>query len=639
MDNSHRSSFENVITSKSIADAFWRRAATCPEAPLYRYALASGPNATRIWRTETYASTTPSIARLAHYLATLGVKEGTAVAILSNTRPEWMLADMAIQTLGGITVSIYQSLPAAEVGFILYDSGAKIVFIENEEQAEKIAWLRQNSCPIPERESIPASEERVSIASVITFEKAACLSDARSFTDVVSDSALTQTPPPVPDTVTRASVASYVYTSGTTGPPKGVIQTHGNHLTNVEQTSESGVFVLNGSLFLYLPLAHSFARLAHYIGFLTTASLTLPAVIDHHSSKLDLSSIARDIQEGNSTVLPSVPRLLEKVASALKARAEGNNLQSKILKVCLRNARSMQQHRDNGTRPGFLDEMLYQGLAGVRTKIKNQLFGQQFHHAVSGGAKLDPEVNRFFESLGIIVCEGYGLTETCVATHVNVPTKRRIGSVGTALRGIETQISPTDGEIWLRGPNITQGYLNRPQATQESWGADGWFRTGDIGHLDEDGFLFITDRKKEIVITAGGKKISPTLVEGMIKRNSFISQAFFYGDEKPYCVMLVTLNEIELIAILRAQGVQIAPNQKLSTLQQTIQMVDVAVRQVNEQLASYETIKKHYILDEDFSIENGLLTPTMKMKRKLIVQRHARVIDSLYETHAIVQAP
>jgi long-chain acyl-CoA synthetase len=622
--------YENVTDSQSIGEAFWRRVTNEPDIILYRHALASSASATRIWKETTYRDAGEKVARLARYLAARGVGVGTTVAIMSNTRPEWMLADMAVQTLGGIAVSVYQSLTAAEAGFIIADSKAKVIFIENEEQARKIDWLQKNPCPIPEREGIPASEERLNITSVIAFETVQALPDVDVVRDIIEDPNLPGTPPPIPSTLTRSSIASYVYTSGTTGPPKGAIQTHGNHLANVEQAAISGVFSGEGSLFLYLPLAHSFARLVYYVGFLTSTSLVLPAVIDHHSSKLDLASVARDIREGGATMVPSVPRLFEKMASAIKTRSEGKSLSSKILRACLRNASHVQRCSESGAPVSVLQQMIHQGLSGIRSKVAAQLFGPNFKHAISGGARLDPEVNRFFESLGIIICEGYGLTETCVATHVNLPHRRKIGSVGPAFSGVDVHIAPEDGEIWLRGPNVTQGYLNRPKATQESWTSDGWFKTGDVGRVDEDGFLYITDRKKELVITAGGKKIPPTELEGVFKRFSFISHAFLYGDGKPYCIMLFTLNEIELRAQLKSEGVALSPEEKLSLAPAVLRKVSNAVAAVNDNLASYETIKNYAVLEEDFSIENGLLTPTLKMKRKLIVQRYQELIESLY---------
>ena len=634
MGSSDIDQFNNVSAALSIGEAFWSRARAHPDSPLFRYAVAPHADATRVWRSETYASVTPAIARIAHHLSALGVRPGTPVAILSHTRAEWLLADIAIQTLGGITVSIYQSQPAVEVGFVLHDSGARIVFIENEEQAQKISWLKNNLCTIPEREGILASTVQVQVDTVINFEQIDKQIDtglpSTYLADLITNPEISATPPTVPDSINHASIASYVYTSGTTGAPKGVIQSHGNHLSNVRQAAEGGIFVLDGSLFLYLPLAHSFARLVYYVGALTSAYLALPAIVDHKTSKIDLSSIAKDLRESGASVIPSVPRLFEKMAAVLQSRASGKGLQQRILALCISNAQKTYERRFAKAPLSLLEQILFYGLAPIREKIKRQLFGVGFRHAISGGAKLDPGINKFFDALEITICEGYGLTETCVATHVNRPSHRRIGSVGPALDQVETRILAEDGEILLRGPNVTRGYLNRPLATKESWDNEGWFHTGDIGKIDPDGFLFITDRKKELVITAGGKKIPPTLIEGLFKRNSFISHAFLYGDGKPYCVMLFTLNDLELRNILSASGVKIAANTKLSDLTIVIKMVQDAVDRANKELASYETIKHFSIIDQDFSLEDGLLTPTMKMKRKQITLRYRDTIDSLY---------
>jgi long-chain acyl-CoA synthetase len=630
MTSTSPAAFDNVIESTSIAEAFWKRAAQSPESVLYRYAVAPSATGGRLWKEESYSSAAKKISRLAHHLATQGVTAGTPVAIMSHTRPEWIVADLAIQSLGAITVSIYQSLPAAEAGFILHDSAAQVVFIENEEQAQKLKWLLENSCPIPAREEIPASDAVVPIAHTITFEALDTNLPHTTLQSLIEDETLSVQPPLLPSSLTRSSIASYVYTSGTTGPPKGVIQTHGNHLTNVHQAAEAGVFALDGSLFLFLPLAHSFARLILYVGVLTSAHLILPAVTDHKTSKVDLASVARDIQLAGATVLPSVPRLFEKMAAAIKTRATGRSLQQRILRLCIHNAVTTYERRVKGESLGFWEQMLFGALTPIRSKVKAQLFGAGFRHGISGGAKLDPGVCRFFDALEIVICEGYGLTETCVATHVNLPHRRRIGSVGPAFINLETKISPDDGEISLRGPNVTQGYLNRPQATRDSWDSEGWFHTGDVGRLDEEGFLYITDRKKELVITAGGKKIPPASIEGLFKRFPFISQAFLYGEGKPYCVMLFTLNEAELRGVLSSQGMSVSDSTPLAALEVVQSLCKEAVDEVNKELASFESVKKFKVLEQDFTIENGLITPTLKMKRKAIVARYGDDIERLY---------
>ena len=633
------SRYVHVETSQSLGEAFLNLAAATPSATLLRYPTASSADAVRIWHTLSYSVATENIARIAHFLKGLGVVVGTPVAIVSNSRTEWMLTDMAIQILGGITVSIYQSLPPSEIGFILHDSGARIVCIENQEQFDKISWLQSNHCHIPARESLPEDSVRIPFNHIISFEPVTSPLEIPTISSVIKNKSLSPIPPAIPAELSRSSTSSYVYTSGTTGPPKGVIQSHGNHLCNVFQAATCGVFGGDVELFLYLPLAHSFARLIYHAGFITSTSLSLPAVIDHKTSKLDLSSVARDLREANPEVLPSVPRLFEKMASAIKTKAAGAGLQSLLLKLCLKNAAIIQKSTETGKDEFLHNRFAYTIFKPIRKKILTQLFGSRFRHAISGGARLDPTVTRFFDGLGAMICEGYGLTETAVATHVNVPDTRRIGSVGKSFPQVEVSISEVDGEISIRGPNVAHGYLHRPDATRTAWSSDGWFRTGDVGHVDDDGFLYITDRKKELVITAGGKKIPPSAIEGLFKGSSFISHAFFYGEGKPYCVALLTLNDIEIRATLENRNVSLDSEVPLSTHPFVLSEVNRIVKDVNHNLASYESIKKFYILDEDFTIENGLLTPTLKMKRKKIVERYAEQLESLYEQESAPTKP
>lgn len=631
--------YQHLKDVQTLGAAFLHVASVDPSAPVVRYPVASAVDSTRIWHTLTYADILPQISRVAHYLASRDVTVGTPVAIISNSRFEWMITDMAIQILGGITVSVYQSLTPSEIGFILYDSGAKVICIENEEQLQKLYWLNENRCEIPERETIESELVQIPMKTVISFEpinsSEACGTNALSITEfktIVEDNSIATSPPAISDKLSRTSTSSYVYTSGTTGPPKGVIQSHGNHLVNVLQASLCGVFGGDARLFLYLPLAHSFARLIYHAGFITSTSLILPAVIDHKTSRLDLSSIARDIRESNCDVLPSVPRLFEKMATAVKTKASTKSIQGLLLRACLANASKVQHQNETEGAADFLSTIAYGIFAPLRNKISGQLFGTSLQHAISGGAKLDPSVTRFFDGLGVTICEGYGLTETAVATHVNVPGSRKIGSVGKAFPDVEVKISPDDNEISIRGPNVAHGYLNRPIATKDSWSSDAWFSTGDVGRTDEDGFLFITDRKKELVITAGGKKIPPSSIEGLFKGSPFISHAFFYGEGKPYCIALFTLNDADVRANLSNRDIMLSTTQSLVGHPVVVDEIAQTVAAINSNLASYETIKKYVILPEDFSIENGLLTPTMKMKRKKIVERFKKEIDSLYET-------
>lgn len=537
------------------------------------------------------------VRKLAYYLNSIGVKQGDSVAILSNTRAEWMIADLAIVSLGAISVSVYHSLPPQDVGYILYDSGSQVIFCENEEQINKVLSLSEQEFDVPEVEIRPKKRVKLSPKKLISFEAAPEHELIVELSTIFEDNL---TPIEFPK-VTRDMIAALVYTSGTTGPPKGVIQTHGNHLSNVVQAIDSGMFALNGSLFLFLPLAHSFAKLIGYIGFLTPAVLKFPTIISSRESKVDLAQVAKDMSNAEAEVIPAVPRLFEKI----KQKLEG--IDSKLIRLTIKASLDWYVNQKQNRASSLKTSILYYGTSPIRAKLKRKLFGTRFQHAISGGAKLPVAVNEFFDALGIEIYEGYGLTETVVATNVNRKGKRKIGSVGPCLNGVEVKISE-DGEILFRGPNVSPGYFNRPIATQESFGE--WFKTGDIGYLDDEGFLFITDRKKDIIVTAGGKKVAPQELENELKGSPPISQAVIVGEGKPYIVALITVDPL-------AEG-------NINDRVQTI------IENLNKSRASFEQIKAFRIIKEDFSIENGFLTPTMKVKRKLVAEHYKALIDEMY---------
>ncbi len=543
------------------------------------------------------SSVKEQVKNLAYYLASIGVKKGDSVAILSNTRAEWMIADLAIVSLGAISVSVYHSLVAEEVGFILYDSGAKVVFCENEEQINKLRFLSENEFLIPEVEDRSSKKVKLNFRKIISFESAPELEIVVELQTIFSDP---QKPIEFP-LVTRSDIAALVYTSGTTGPPKGVIQTHGNHLSNVVQAIDSGMFALDGSLFLFLPLAHSFAKLIGYIGFLTPAVLKFPSVISKTESKVDLVQVAKDMANSNAEVIPVVPRLFEKI----KLKLEG--IDSKLVRLTIMTALQVYEDKKQSKASTLVNSLLYHGTSPIRSKLKKKLFGGSFQHSISGGAKLPVAVNEFFDAIGIEIYEGYGLTETVVATNVNRKHNRKIGSVGPCLNGVEIKIAD-DGEILFRGPNISPGYYNRPVATKESFGE--WFKTGDIGYLDQDGFLFITDRKKDLIVTAGGKKIPPQELENILKGSPPISQAVILGDGRPYIVALITVDPL-------AEG-------------NILEQVRIVIEKLNQKRATYEQIKDFRIIKEDFTIENGFLTPTMKVKRKLVAEKFKELVEGMY---------
>lgn len=565
---------------------------------------------------------------LARHLKALGVKKGERVAIISNTRPEWLEADLAIQAAGATSVGIYHSLPVSEVGYILFDSGATVVFVENAEQLGKLRHLATHLCDIPETEGRAKQSVTLRFREAITFENCedpATPSDVASivpFTDMeqiiheAKDKSILKSKD---IELTRSDVAAIVYTSGTTGPPKGVIQSHHNHLSNVRQVLEAGLIWQNEQIFLFLPLAHSFARLMANLALLNNNPAVFCAVEDSSRSKFEPEDVIRDIRRSDADVFPVVPRFLEKIQEALEKRALGDSLRSRLLAKTLTAAAEHYAYVQGEGHNSFRSQMVFEATRPIRKQIVTGIFGRKFRACVSGGAKLPATVNRFYDALGIEVLEGYGLTETCVATNCNpYGGKKKIGTVGPVLTSdIQLKIS-NEGEILFRGPNISLGYLNRPVATAEAWDNDGFYHTGDLGSVDADGFLTITGRKKELIVTSGGKKVAPYHIEERIAADPLVSHAVLIGDDRPFCIAIITLN----------------PNAS-TTAMPTKDDIELVIREhineLNAGLPSFETVKGFIVLDEDFSIENGLLTPTLKVKRKVVEQRYADKIEKLYK--------
>lgn len=616
----------HLDSTSNLPAAFFAIAAQEPERAVYAQAFTL-PSGEREWRSASYRAVRERILKLGAFLRSRGVMPGDRVAIVSNTRPEWLEADLAILSIGGVVVSVYQSLTAHDIGYILFDSGATVVFAENQEQVDKIVKLLAEPCAIPAHEDRPASEVRTTVRLVIAFEAVAPNPLVVGWEGVIAETPTPAGPPQAMDTIARGVLATLVYTSGTTGPPKGVMQTHGNHLSNIRQVHQAEMFRDDFTLFLFLPLAHSFAKLIGYIGFLTPATLRFPAIIDRTSSRADPTSISRDIREAQADVLPVVPRLLEKIEEGVMNRTLAGGI-GRVLGRAIAAAKVVFRAKQERRVAPLATRLVYRVTAPLRRKVRRTLFGDRFRYAISGGAKLPVETAEFFAALGVEVLEGYGLTETCVATNVNRTGRAKIGSVGPVVaKDLEVRIEP-DGEISFRGPNVTSGYYKRPTATKAAWDDEGWFHTGDLGSIDHDGFLSIVGRKKEIIVTAGGKKIPPEGIEQKLKASRYISQAVLMGEGKPYCVALVTLNPPEVRAHFASLGV--AFGGELHADERVRALVWRDVSGVNATLASFESVKKIHILPEEMTIENGLLTPTFKVKRKAVANRYLAEYEALY---------
>lgn len=613
---------------QSIPEAFFRCALEEPGKIVYQQ-LRAGSDGRKIWNSVQYGTSLGRVLKLREYLRSVGVKKDSKVAIISQSRPEWMEADLAILSLGGIVVSVYQTLPADDIGYILADAGVEIVVAENHEQVEKLDTIQKNPVKIPAVEDRAETEVSVRIHAILTMEDVdgvGCTSfeTALEGASFVSDEDTLKGVFSELKDLTRECLASFVYTSGTTGPPKGVMQTHGNHLANCRQAWDAGLVNVESDIFIFLPLAHSFAKLMGYLSFLTAPGASFPSIFSPKNSRLDPSSLTVDLSLARSTVLPIVPRLLEKMQSALLSRSKEQSLNGLFLRITLWAA----ARRRSGDR-GVITELVYQGTDAIRKKIRRKLFGERFAYGISGGAKLNPEINHFFASLEIPILEGYGLTETCVATNANRPGQNAIGTVGPVLSDdIELKIA-SDGEILFRGPNISKGYYKRPSATKESWDQDGWFHTGDLGEVDAAGCLKIVGRKKEILVSSYGKNIAPEHIEGRLKSIEIVSQAVLVGEGRPFCSAIFTLDETVLQQWLRSKSVS-----RSSVLSETPGLnafLQEEVERCNKEFARYEAVRKFIIAEEDFTVDNGLLTPTFKVRKKLVLEKFANEISELYQ--------
>jgi long-chain acyl-CoA synthetase len=598
--------FDLLADARSLPELFFGLAEKSPVQNAY--SQFTYVNTTREVIQKDNATVVREVKRLAEYLISCGVKRGDRVAICSGTRPEWMIADLAILSVGAVSVSIYQTLNKDEMAFILLDSGASFIFLENQEQFDKTLAILDATHLYPALEGKPAEERKVSLKGIVTFEEVSLHPLAENLQEILAKPAENFSLPELD----REDLASIVYTSGTTGFPKGVVQTHGNHLSNLFQATRTELFALDGDIFLFLPLAHSFARLIGYIGFLSSAVLRFPAVSDKRYSTVSIPGVMKDLREAGANVVPCVPRILEKIKSGIEEKAAAKGIAGFLLRLTIRNA--LQHYHSKGE----LGAMLFGVLRPIRQRIRREIFGERFEHVVSGGAKLPVNVCDFFLALECTVYQGYGLTETCVATNVNLRDRHRPGSVGPTLYGLECKIAE-DGEILFRGPNVAKGYWNRPQSTAEAWDPSGFFHTGDLGRLDEDGFLWITGRKKEIIVSSTGKKVVPGPIEESLTASGKISQAVLIGDERSYCVALLVPN---MQVIEKAHGKQSEESLR--------KLLEAEVANTNRSLSKHEEIKKFAIIREEFTVDNGLLTPTLKIRRNQVAERYQREIAELY---------
>jgi long-chain acyl-CoA synthetase len=596
----------------NLAQMFFQRAADLAARPRYRYRTADG------WQEVTWEAMAERVRTIAAGLIDMGVRPGDRVALLSATRAEWMEVDFAVLACGANTVPIYQSNLAGECGYIIANSESSIVVVENPKQRAKIEEVTGKGF------ELDGVTQKVVLRGVVTIEGdpgagqslTALIERGRAAGNRARAEIDRRTA-----TLGRDQLATIVYTSGTTGPPKGVLQTHGNHLATVESLLRLNIAREGDVDFFFLPLAHSFARLIEYFGIAAGTITAFARSID---------TLADDLGSAHPHLVPAVPRIYEKLYGRIQAARESGGAVKRALfdwAVGVGRVRSLaeQERRPVPTLIALQNAIAHRL---VFSRI-HQLLGGNIRNMTSGGAPLSREIAEFFHAIGILVLEGYGLTETTPSLTVNRPDRFKFGTVGLPLDCCEIKIAP-DGEIIARGANIALGYHRRPEATAESWDPDGWFHTGDIGEFDAEGFLRITDRKKDLLKTSGGKYIAPQKIENLLKLQPHVSQAVVIGDNRKYCVALITLDPDEIERWAKDHGLDGGSPEQISALPEVRELIEGEVAHVNRELASFESIKYFRILPRDLSVETGELTPSLKVKRKVVAERYRREIEEMY---------
>ncbi len=560
----------------------------------------------------TFQEVQTRVNQLAAGLQELGAVKGDKVLLLSENRLEWAISDYAILSLGCITVPIYPTLLPSHIEFIVNNSEGKIIIVSGDSQFKKIQEIRKK---IPATKHVIMMEGQVKEGSLTWSD---VLLKGKNLLDKQKDFIKKSL-----DNITPDDLASIIYTSGTTGVPKGVMLSHGNFLSNVEAGLQA-LRVDDKDLFLsFLPLSHVFERMAgHFLATYTGASIAYAENIE---------TVAENMKEVHPTVMTSVPRFFEKVyARIMDSLEEGSPLKKKIFLWAIAVGKKANLYKQKGlplkgilkTKHKLADKLVY-------SKLKERV-GGNMRLFVSGGAPLVREIAEFFNAAGLLLLEGYGLTETSPVITVSREDNFKFGSPGQPVPGVEVVIAE-DGEILTRGPHVMKGYYKNEEETRETIDKEGWLHTGDIGHIDKDGFIFITDRKKNIIVTSGGKNVAPQPIENLLITSKYIEQAVVLGDKRKYCAALVVPSMESLKNYARDNNITYNTIEDLINHPSISSLIRNEIEGVSADLASYETVKKFRLLPELFTIESGELTPTLKVKRNVVEQKFKKLIDEMYQ--------
>ena len=587
---------EPIDSDINLFDLLDERARRDPDGAMIEYKTEDGtwqPYSAQVFR--------DMVINLAKGLIGLGVNKGDSVAIVSRTRWEWTALDMAIMSIGALTVPVYETNSASQVSWIFNDSKVTLAIAEDDGQRDKIESVRS---------------EVPTLRNVFVIE-AGGLNAIKTYGESVTDAEFWE----YKNASHGDDRATIVYTSGSTGTPKGVELTHRNFaflvFSALQYMPRAGAWP-NRRLLLFLPLSHVFARFMEFFSFGGTISLALSS---------NMKTMVKDFETFGPTLLLAVPRVYEKVYNAASQRA-GTGFAGKMFMRAAENAREWSKAEQKGEKlplPGRIAHAFYEQV--VYKKIRT-IFGPNADFAITGGAPMDSELSHFFNGIGMPVLEGYGMTETCGPVCVSLPEDNRIGTIGMPMCGITAGIAE-DGELVIKGPLVCKGYHNNPEVTTQQI-TDGWLHTGDLGDISEDGFISITGRKKDLIITAGGKNVSPGLLEASVMTSPVVNQCLVIGDKKPFVAALVTLDLADANNWLESQGAK--PEPDLASLAKNAIVhaeVERAVNAANEGVSRAESIRKFEILPDEFTEANGMLTPSLKTRRAQIVKHYQELIDNV----------
>lgn len=587
---------EPIDSDINLFDLLDNRAKRDPEGAMIEYKGDDGtwhPYSAQVFR--------DMVIDLAKGLVGLGVNKGDSVAIVSRTRWEWTALDMAIMSIGALTVPVYETNSASQVSWIFNDSKVTLAIAEDDGQRDKIESVR---------------DEVPTLRNVFVIE-AGGLNAIKTYGESVTDAEFWE----YKEASHGDDRATIVYTSGSTGTPKGVELTHRNFaflvLSALQYMPRAGAWP-NRRLLLFLPLSHVFARFMEFFSFGGTISLALSS---------NMKTMVKDFETFGPTLLLAVPRVYEKVYNAASQRA-GTGFAGKMFMRAAENAREWSKAEQKGEQLPITGRIAHAFYEQVVYKKIRTIFGPNADFAITGGAPMDSELSHFFNGIGMPVLEGYGMTETCGPVCVSLPEDNRIGTIGMPMCGITAGIAE-DGELVVKGPLVCKGYHNNPEVTTQQI-TDGWLHTGDLGDISEDGFISITGRKKDLIITAGGKNVSPGLLEASVMTSPVVNQCLVIGDKKPFVAALVTLDLADANNWLESQGAK--PEPDLASLAKNAIVhaeVERAVNAANEGVSRAESIRKFEILPDEFTEANGMLTPSLKTRRAQIVEHYRELIDDV----------